>query len=209
MSDLYKTIIAPGEAQIREKMSRFIAFAVPVQSADQAKALIKEYTNKYHDARHLCWAYMVGPQRDTWQLSDNGEPSGTAGKPILGQINSFELTDILIMVVRYFGGIKLGTSGLIAAYRQAAREAIEATTIEERHEQCTLTVRFPYLGMNSVMKILKKSDAQILDQQFDNSCSITLRIRRDHLQGLRDQLRKEVDGLSLPDDDEQTATPDC
>lgn len=145
MSDTFKTIERPGEGLIREKMSRFISFALPVKDPGQAKELIKEYQNKYHDARHVCWAYMIGPERDVWQLNDNGEPSGTAGKPILGQINSFELTDILIIVVRYFGGVKLGTPGLIAAYRAAAREAIESAEIVERHDMGELTVRFPWL----------------------------------------------------------------
>ena len=113
MSDIFYTIESTSEAIYREKMSRFLAFAVPVKSADEARPVIKDYQNKFHDARHVCWAYMIGPQRLEFQLNDNGEPSGTAGKPILGQINSFNLTDIVIIVVRYFGGIKLGTSGLI------------------------------------------------------------------------------------------------
>lgn len=198
MSDIYKTITTPGQGLVREKMSRFLSFAIPVSSAEDAKTLIKDYQNKYHDSRHVCWAYMLGPQRNLWQLNDNGEPSGTAGKPILGQINSFELTNILIIVVRYFGGIKLGTSGLIAAYRQAAREAIENTTIKEMHDTATFNIHFPYLAMNDVMRTLKRSDAQILDQQFDNDCLITVSIRKDHLEALRTSLL-DIDGTTLPE----------
>lgn len=188
MSDLYKTISAPGEGLIREKMSRFLSFALPVRDVDEAKVKIKEYQNKYHDSRHVCWAYMIGPEREVWQLNDNGEPSGTAGKPILGQINSYELTDILIIVVRYFGGIKLGTSGLIAAYRAAAREAIENTEIVELHDMGSITIRFPYLSMNDVMRIIKRSEARIDSQLFDNDCEITLSIRKDRLEALNNAL---------------------
>lgn len=198
MSDIFKTISAAGQGLVREKMSRFISFAIPVSTAEEAKALIKDYQNKYHDSRHVCWAYMLGPDYDTWQMNDNGEPSGTAGKPILGQINSFELTNILIIVVRYFGGIKLGTSGLIAAYRQAAREAIESTDIVEMHDMATFSIHFPYLAMNDVMRTLKRSDAQIIDQQFDNDCLITMSIRKDHLEALRSSLL-DIDGTTLPD----------
>lgn len=198
MSDIYKTIATSGEGLVREKMSRFLSFAIPVKDAEEAKARIKEYQNKYHDSRHVCWAYMVGPDRSIWQLNDNGEPSGTAGKPILGQINSYELTDILIVVVRYFGGIKLGTSGLIAAYRAAAKEAIDNAEIVERHDMGSITVRFPYLAMNDVMRTLKRSEAQILDQQFDNNCEITLAIRRDHLDALAKALL-DIDGTTLAD----------
>lgn len=198
MSDVYKTIEKPGEGLVREKMSRFLSFCMPVQSADEAKARIKDYQNKYHDSRHVCWAYMLGPQCDVWQLSDNGEPSGTAGKPILGQINSFELTDVLIVVVRYFGGIKLGTSGLIAAYRQAAREAIEATEIVEKHDMAGFTVIFPYMAMNDVMRVIKRSEAKIMGQEFDNSCRIDLAIRRDNVEALRAAIL-DIDGTSIPD----------
>ncbi|MDE6802410.1 MAG: YigZ family protein, partial [Muribaculaceae bacterium] len=124
MADTFYTISTPGEGIYKEKMSKFIAFAIPASSAAEAKSIVSTYANKYHDARHVCWAYMIGPGRDEYLSSDNGEPSGTAGKPILGQINSHNLTNIVVIVVRYFGGIKLGTSGLITAYREAARLAI-------------------------------------------------------------------------------------
>ena len=125
MGSRFVTIAHEGKSIVREKMSRFLAFALPASSAEEAKSIIADFTNRYHDARHVCWAYMTGADRAEYQSSDNGEPSGTAGKPILGQINSLGLTNVVVIVVRYFGGIKLGTSGLIAAYRQAAREALE------------------------------------------------------------------------------------
>ena len=133
MADTFYTLNAPAEGIYKEKMSKFLAFAVPVTSAAEAKEVIAKYQKEYFDARHVCWAYMIGSARTEFLSNDNGEPSGTAGKPILGQINSFNLTNIVIIVVRYFGGIKLGTSGLIVAYREAAREAITAGEIIECH----------------------------------------------------------------------------
>ena len=196
MSDFYKTLKGVSQGIYKEKMSKFIAFAQPAQSADEAKALIKQIANKYHDARHCCWAYMIGTQRDEYLSSDNGEPSGTAGKPILGQINSFGLTNVVIAVVRYFGGIKLGTSGLIVAYREAARIAIEAGEILECHEQATLSFTFPYLAMNDVMKLVKSGDLKVLDQQFDNVCSMTVETDADKMPELRGRIVK-IDGISL------------
>ena len=198
MSDIFYTIESTSEAIYREKMSRFLAFAVPVKSADEARAVIKDYQNKYHDARHVCWAYMIGPQRLEFQLNDNGEPSGTAGKPILGQINSFNLTDIVIIVVRYFGGIKLGTSGLIVAYREAAKMAIEEASIVECHDMAQISFTFPYMSMNDVMKIGKSGDVRIVEQQFDNSCSMTIEMRRDFFDSIRQRLLS-IDGVTLVD----------
>lgn len=188
MSDFYKTLKGVSQGIYKEKMSKFIAIAQPAQSADEAKALIKQIANKYHDARHCCWAYMIGTERNEYLSSDNGEPSGTAGKPILGQINSFELTNVVIAVVRYFGGIKLGTSGLIVAYREAARSAIEAGEILECHEQATLSFTFPYLAMNDVMKLVKNGDLKVLDQQFDNECTMTVQTDADKMPALRERL---------------------
>ncbi len=196
MSDFFKTLKAPSEGLFKEKMSKFLSFAVPVASAEEARAVIKSTQNKYHDARHCCWAYMIGTDRSEYLSSDNGEPSGTAGKPILGQINSFELTNVVICVVRYFGGIKLGTSGLIAAYRQAAREAIEAGEILECHEQARLSFSFPYLAMNDVMKLVKSADVRIVDQQFDNVCLMTLEFDADNLEGLKSRI-SSISGTSV------------
>lgn len=195
MSAFY-TLAAPSESKLTEKMSRFLAFAIPVSSVEQAKEEIARKQNEYHDARHVCWAYMVGPKRVDFLSSDNGEPSGTAGKPILGQINSFSLTDIVIIVVRYFGGIKLGTSGLITAYRQAARLAIEAGCIEERHEKAVLDFTFPYMSINDVMRIAKLPQYRVVNQQFDNTCSMAIECNADDTEQLRCRL-DAIDGLTF------------
>lgn len=177
-------------------MSRFLAFAFPVSSAEEAKEVIARVANEYHDARHVCWAYMIGADRKIFLSSDNGEPSGTAGKPILGQINSFSLTNVVIAVVRYFGGIKLGTSGLIAAYREAARQAIGAAEIVEGREMTTLSVTFPYLAMNDVMRLMKKLEVKILSQEFDNTCRLTLSLPLDQLDDTSSRLA-DISGTSL------------
>lgn len=195
-------------------MSRFISFAIPVTSAVEAKEYVALYANEYHDARHVCWAYMIGSDRKEYLSSDNGEPSGTAGKPILGQINSFGLTNVVIIVVRYFGGIKLGTSGLIAAYREAARLAIEAAEIIEEKDMTTLTFTFPYLAMNDVMKVLKaqrspsgREVVRIMEQSFDNTCRITLSLPLDLLPEMSGRIAS-ISGTSLLDSAETTADAD-
>ena len=196
MSDFFKTVKGISQGLYKEKMSKFISFAEPVQSADEAKAVIKKYQNQYHDARHVCWAYMIGTDRSEYLSSDNGEPSGTAGKPILGQINSFGLTNIVIVVVRYFGGIKLGASGLIVAYREAAAEAINAGEILECHEQTTITFTFAYLGMNDVMKVIKSEDLRIVSQDFDNCCTMTIQLDADKAEPLKKRLT-DLGGVSI------------
>ena len=198
MSDFYKTLKGCSQGLYKEKMSKFISFAMPVATADEARAAVKRYQNEYHDARHVCWAYMLGTERTDYLSNDNGEPSGTAGKPILGQINSYGLTNVLIVVVRYFGGIKLGTSGLIAAYREAARLAIEEGTILECHEQAQVSFTFPYLSMNAVMQLAKGGDVRIVDQQFDNTCSMTLQCDADAMPALRARIA-DIDGTSVDD----------
>ncbi len=196
MSDFFKTIKAPSEGLYKEKMSKFLSFAHPVNTAEEAKEIVKVYQKKFFDARHVCWAYMIGAERTEFLSNDNGEPSGTAGKPILGQINSFELTNIVIVVVRYFGGIKLGTSGLIVAYREAAAEAIKNGEIIECHEQTAVEFSFPYLSMNDVMKIVKGDELQILGQVFDNCCNMTVAIRSDEADALQKRLA-DIDGVCI------------
>ena len=196
MADTYRTIASPSEAIFKEKMSKFLAFAHPVTNAAEAKSVVASYQKKYFDARHVCWAYMVGAARTEFQSNDNGEPSGTAGKPILGQINSFELADVVIVVVRYFGGIKLGTSGLIAAYREAARLALGDATIEERHVMSEIKFTFPYLAMNDVMKLTKIPGIKIVGQEFDNTCTMTVAIRLDDAATLKEKL-SDIDGVCL------------
>ena len=188
--DSYRTIRTLSEGIYSEKRSKFLAFAMPVRSVEEVKQLVAEYQKKYYDARHVCYAYMIGPDRTVFRANDNGEPSGTAGKPILGQINSNELTDILIIVVRYFGGVKLGTSGLIVAYRLAAAEAIAAAEIIEKTVDEEVTFWFEYPFMNDVMRIVKEENPQIVSQGFENDCSMTLRIRKDSMPRLKARLEK-------------------
>lgn len=196
MSDFFKTLAAPSEGLYKEKMSKFLSFAIPVQSAAEAKEIIKQYQKRFYDARHVCWAYMIGTDRSEFLSSDNGEPSGTAGKPILGQINSFGLTNVLIIVVRYFGGILLGTSGLIVAYREAAAEAIANAEILECHEQGTASFSFPYLGMNDVMKLVKRENLKVTAQDFDNVCKMTIQANLDDIPALKGKIA-DIDGTSL------------
>lgn len=186
--DTYRTITAKSEGTYSQLRSKFLAFAAPVRTIDEAMAFVSEIQKKYYDARHCCYAYMIGPQRDVFRANDNGEPSGTAGKPILGQINSAELTDIVIAVVRYFGGIKLGTSGLIQAYRAAAAEALAAATVVEKTVDLTLRISFDYLMLNDVMRIIKDEQPAVLAQDFDNLCTMTLSLRADSMPRLRFRL---------------------
>ena len=196
MSDFFKTLSSPAEGIYKDKMSKFLSFAHPVETAEEAKEIIKAYQKKYFDARHVCWAYMIGTSRTEFLSNDNGEPSGTAGKPILGQINSFELTNIVIVVVRYFGGIKLGTSGLIVAYREAAAESIRNGQIIECHEQTQVEFCFPYLSMNDVMKVIKNNNLTIVEQIFDNTCKMTIEINADEAEFFRHKLA-DIDGVSV------------
>lgn len=194
----FRTIARPSEGIIREKMSKFIALAFPVTTAEEARAAIKGVENEYHDARHVCWAYMLGAAMEEFQWNDNGEPSGTAGKPILGQIRSAGLTNVAIAVVRYFGGIKLGTSGLIAAYREAARTALENAEVRTDYEMASVSFTFPYMEMNAVMRAAKDPEVKIAEQEFDNTCRMTLRIRADRAEELRRRL-DDISGVSLDD----------
>lgn len=188
--DSYKTIKALSEGYYTEKRSRFISYAIPVRTVEEVKEQVAAYRKQYYDARHVCWAYMLGADRQTFRANDDGEPSSTAGKPILGQINSNELTDILIVVIRYFGGIELGTSGLIVAYRTAAAEAIAAAEVEERTVDEDITVSFEYPYLNSVMRIVKEDGPQIIKQSFEMDCEMTLRIRKGEAERLRNRLLK-------------------
>ena len=188
--DVYRTIAAPAEGIYTEKRSKFIAIALPVRTVDEVKALLEEYQKKYYDARHVCYAYMLGSQRKDFRANDNGEPSGTAGKPILGQINSNELTDILIIVVRYFGGIKLGMSGLIVAYKAAAAEALAAAEVVEKTVDECIRFWFEYPFMNDVMRVVKEEGPEIVEQGYDMDCRMTLRIRSSLMPRLQARLEK-------------------
>ena len=188
--DTYKTITSLSEGIYTEKRSKFIAIAIPVRTLEEVNSHLETYQKKYYDARHVCYAYMLGHERLNFRANDNGEPSGTAGKPILGQINSNELTDILIIVVRYFGGIKLGTSGLIVAYKAAAADAIANATIIEKTVDDDISVVFEYPFMNDIMRIVKEEEPEILEQSYDMDCVIRLRIRRSMMPKLRSRLEK-------------------
>ena len=190
--DSYKTISDKtiGEGYITAKRSKFLAFAHHVESVDEVKEIVAQYRKKYFDARHVCWAYMLGHERNEFRANDDGEPSSTAGKPILGQINSRELTNILVVVIRYFGGVLLGTSGLIVAYREAAADAINHAVEEERLIEEEITYSFTYVMMNDVMRIIKDMQPRIVSQTFDNTCEIRLAIRRSLAPQLRDRLAK-------------------
>ena len=190
MSDTYLTIQDKSEGIYTEKRSKFLAFAHPIETIDEIKDLITDYKKKYYDARHVCYAYMLGPERTDFRVNDDGEPSSTAGKPILGQINSRELTNILVVVIRYFGGVKLGTSGLIVAYREAAAEALSAAMVIEKTIEETVTFTFPYVMMNSVMRVVKELNPRIVEQKYDETCIITLAIKRSMAPMLEERLNK-------------------
>lgn len=187
--DTYLTITNPAEGEYTEKRSKFLSFAFHVETAEEVKAIVDEYKKKFYDARHVCYAYMLGSKRDVFRAVDDGEPSGTAGKPILGQINSHELTDILIIVVRYFGGIKLGTSGLIEAYRAAAAEVISNAVIEERTINTVVRVTYDYALMNQVMRVVKEEEPKIRLQDFQMMCVLELEIRNSKLETMLAKLR--------------------
>ena len=190
MEDSFKTIGSGGEGYYSEKRSKFLAFAHHVESADEVKEIVAGYRKKYFDARHVCYAYMLGADRKDFRANDYGEPSSTAGKPILGQINSNELAETLIVVVRYYGGVNLGTGGLIVAYREAAADAIAHSEIIDKLVEERVDFEFPYVMMNQVMRVVKETQARIVSQNFDNTCSISLSIRQSQAEQLRSRLEK-------------------
>ena len=188
--DSYKTIAKPAEGSYSEKRSKFLAYAFPVQNEEEVKQRLAEIQKKHWDARHHCYAYILGPPKDAYRLNDNGEPSGTAGRPIYGQLLSKDLTNTLVIVVRYFGGIKLGVSGLQNAYKVAAREALDAAVIEERTIQETFSVTFEYVKMNDIMQILKDPEVQVLDRQSYLQCIYTISVRQRDADRITTALRK-------------------
>ena len=205
--DTYLTISSPSEALYKDKGSKFYAFAYPVQTVEQIKDILAEKRKEYYDARHVCYAYMLGYERNQFRANDDGEPSGTAGRPILGQINSSNLTDILIIVVRYFGGTLLGTSGLIQAYKTSAAEAIAAATIEERIVEKTFMSRFGYQDLNAVMRIMKDFDLAIVNQVQEMDCTLYFRIRLSDIDRVRDRFDK-LDFVSFDEVVEDTTDID-
>jgi uncharacterized YigZ family protein len=186
--DLYRTIAAPAEALFKERSSKFFAYAFPVVSAEEALEIVERLRKKYYDATHHCYAYRLGADGSVYRANDDGEPSGTAGKPILGQLLSADVTDCLVVVVRYFGGTKLGVPGLIGAYRESTAEVLAAAEIVEKTVDAIFTVVFPYVCMNDVMKVVKEEQPRIVSQSFDNVCTMTLAIRRSRAAALEKRL---------------------
>lgn len=194
MEDLYKTIVSPAEGLYKEKGSKFLSFAYPVQSEGQIKELVAELKDKYYDARHHCYAWMLGADKKNFRANDDGEPSFTAGRPILGQIQSNDLTNVLIVVVRYFGGTKLGVSGLINAYREAAADALRNAGIVEKTVDEQIRICFSYLVLNDVMKIVKEENPEILERNFELQCEMLLSIRQKDMENLKERL-SQVDSM--------------
>ena len=192
MSDTFRTIASSSEGSYKEKGSKFLSFAFPVKNVDEINQILAQYRKQYYDARHICYAYMLGNAKNEWRANDDGEPSGTAGRPILGQINSFELTNVLVIVVRYFGGILLGTGGLITAYKEASMDALEQASIVEQTIDEIISIEFDYLLMNEVMRIVKEMSLQILDQSFDNMCAMKLAIRQSDAEKLKSKLENII-----------------
>ena len=187
--DAYKSIAAPAQGLFKDNGSRFIAFAYPVETEEQVKELVQALRKEYHDARHHCFAYRLGYKGDVWRASDDGEPSGSAGRPILGQIDSLGLSDVLVVVVRYFGGIKLGIPGLIRAYKTSTADALASAQIIEKIAARSFRVNFDYLSMNAVMKVLKDMDLQPSAQDYGEQCSLQVRVRLSLIDTFTDKMQ--------------------
>lgn len=198
VEDTYLTITESSEGLYKEKGSKFFAFAFPVSTKEQVKVIIDEFRKKYHDARHVCFAYRINPMNIETRANDDGEPSGTAGKPMLGVLVSKDVVNVLLVVVRYFGGTLLGTSGLINAYRTASLDALEQNTIVEKKIEVAFTIHFGYLVMNDVMKVIKEDGPTVLSQTFDNECVMQLQIRQSEYEKVLSKLQK-IEGLTVED----------
>jgi uncharacterized YigZ family protein len=196
MEDTYRTIEAPSEGLYKEKGSKFIALAYPIYSEDEVKEVLADLRKQYYDARHHCYAYSLGADKSRYRANDDGEPNHSAGDPILGQIRSFDLSNVLVVVVRYFGGTKLGVSGLIHAYKTATAEALSAATIIERHETALLDVHFAYPQMNDVMSLVKECDLQVKAQQFELDCKMTLEVRKKLVEEVKGKL-EGIEGVAV------------
>jgi uncharacterized YigZ family protein len=194
-SDIYKTITSISHGIYKEKGSRFVSIAIPISGQEELKPIIDKIKKEHHEARHHCYAYMIGHERIIWRVNDDGEPSGTAGRPILGQINSFGLTNIIIVVSRYFGGTLLGVSGLINAYRSAAESALRNAELIEKTVNEYYEISYPYISMNDVMKILKEENIGQSEQSFDIECRILLNFRVSSKEKVLNRLSR-IDGLN-------------
>ena len=194
--DSYKSIAARAEGLFKDNGSRFIAFAYPVETEDQVKEIVGNLKKEYHDARHHCYAYRLGHLGDSFRSNDDGEPSGSAGRPILGQIDSAGLSDVLVVVVRYFGGIKLGIPGLIRAYKTSTSDALSNARVVEKTASRNFRLDFPYLSMNPVMKLLKEMDLPQQGQVFSTECSLSTRVRLTLVQPFLERAQK-IDGCKV------------
>ena len=189
--DAYLTVSKAGEGNYTEKRSRFLSFAMHVESEDDVKNIITQFRKKYYDARHVCYAYVLGPEKAATRANDDGEPSGSAGKPILGQINSMDLTDTLVVVVRYFGGVKLGTGGLFSAYKIAAKEALAAAEVKEKIIKERLKVAVPYADADVLMRLTRNAGAEIASREYDAENTIlTIEIRKSEIENLMSAINK-------------------
>lgn len=191
MGDTFLTINAPSEGLFKDKGSKFLSFAFPVESADEVKTIVQQKRAEFYDARHVCYAYMLGAERTNYRAVDDGEPSSTAGKPILGLINSHRLTNVLVVVVRYFGGVLLGTSGLINAYKEAAADAIANAQIEEKIVKSAIQLTFKYHQLNDIMRVVKEQDLEVSAQEFGfDENKMTLLVRNSQLNAVNEKIRQ-------------------
>ena len=199
--DTYQTIVGQSEATIRERSSKFLALAYHVKTADEVKEIMDGLRKKHYDATHHCYAYRLGPRGEEYRANDDGEPSGTAGKPILGQLLSRDITDILVVVIRWFGGTKLGVAGLIETYRQSTAEVLDVCKIEERTIDQIYSICYPFESMDGVMRAVKAIGPKILEQTFDNMCRMRLAVRLSLADQLYGRLEK-VEGINIEDETE-------
>lgn len=197
--DTYRTVVGEAEAILKERSSKFLALSYHVESAEEVREIIEPLRKRFYDATHHCYAYRIGPKGEEWRANDDGEPSGTAGKPILGQLLSRDITNVLVVVVRWFGGTKLGVPGLIEAYRESTVAVLDVAKVEERTVDRRLKIRYPFESMNGVMKAVKATQPKILDQQFDNMCTMEIAVRLSDADELISRLEK-VDGISFEDE---------
>ena len=194
--DSYQSIYQSAEGIYKDKGSKFLSFAIPVCSVNEAKSVLQSFRANYHDARHICYAYVIGYPNSVVRSSDDGEPSGTAGKPILAQIQAKQLSDVMVVVVRYFGGVLLGTGGLVVAYREATVDALNNTTVYTKIVEQALTIQCAYPQLNEVMKIIKDNNLTIISQTLEISCTLKVQIRLSNFETITERL-KQVHGLQV------------
>ena len=201
LKDTYLTIVGQSETIIRERSSKFLSLAYHVRTAEEVKEIMEGLRKKHYDATHHCYAYRLGPRGEEFRANDDGEPSGTAGKPILGQLLSRDITDILVVVIRWFGGTKLGVSGLIETYRESTAAVLDVCKVEERTIDRIYHIRYPFESMDGVMRAVKAVGPKIVEQTFDNMCSMRLAVRLSLADQLYGRLEK-IEGINIEDETE-------